>query len=228
MRIRAVEAKPFASMGDPSCCSLMSTVYRHLSAAVLAITLAWPLAVWGQQRSRSSRRVRLCRSPLGRPGRRRIGALHDRSRSRRSGRGTRAAARRARRARRSSPPKGISSRRCDSSRSLLRRPAARYRLMVELGRRTTVGALELKFTGALSEPRLSGARRGVACAVVAPSRCSVSFAAVGKPPRLSCWLPFRRGTSPERSWRSPRPRSTQTRHCSVINRDRQWPCVHRW
>ena len=127
---------------------------RHLSAAVLAITLAWPLVAWGQPTQP------IVASGTSLPGP--LGGLVDDALARFT--------------------IGPEADEADEERELRRAeqavqevlategyfapilrfepiPAAeagpRYRLIVELGRRTQVRSVDLQFEGALSEPRFS-------------------------------------------------------------------------
>jgi len=130
-----------------------STVYRRLSAAVLAIHLVWPLAVWGQESQPIVAPGTTLPSPLG-------GLVDDALKRFTIGPEADEAdeERELRRAERTVLE--ILSTEGYFEPTLRFEPVAaaqtgtpRYRLMIELGRRTTVGTLELKFTGALGEPR---------------------------------------------------------------------------
>jgi translocation and assembly module TamA len=123
-------------------------VQRHLSAAVLAITLAWPLVASGQ----ATQPIVTSRTSLPSP----LAGLVDEALARFT--------------------IGPEADEADEERELRRAEravlellategyfeptlrfepvgSARYRLIIELGRRTSVGALNLQFTGALNEPR---------------------------------------------------------------------------
>lgn len=141
----------FASIGDLPAL----TVHRHLSAAVLAIYLAWPLAATAQ----ATQPIVTSGTSLPAP----LAGLVDEALARFS--------------------IGPEADEADEERELRRAeravlevlategyfeptlrfepvtsPAAgsaRYRLIVEIGRRTNVGALDLQFAGALGEPRFN-------------------------------------------------------------------------
>ena len=131
---------------------LAPTVQRHLSAAFLAITLAWPIVASGQATQPIVTSGTSLPSPLAglvddALARFTIGPEADEADEERE-------LRRAERAvievlategyfdpvLRFEPVAAAGG-------------GARYRLIIELGRRTSVGALDLKFTGALNEPR---------------------------------------------------------------------------
>ncbi len=186
-------------------------VQRHLSAAVLAITLAWPLIATGQ----TTQPIVSSGTSLPAP----LGGLVDEALTRFT--------------------IGPEADEADEERELRRAEravlevlategyfeptlrfepiaaaaagGARYRLIIELGRRTTVGAVDLKFTGALSEPRFPGSRGGAARRSGRSQLAHRFVHRSGKPRRLNCWPRFRRATSPAPSWSIPKRRSTRTR-----------------
>lgn len=128
-------------------------MYRRLSAAVLAIHLVWPLAVWGQESQPIVAPGATLPSPLG-------GLVEDALKRFTVGPEADEAdeERELRRVERAVLE--ILSTEGYFEPTLRFEPisapqvgAPRYRLIIELGRRTMVGTLELKFTGALSEPR---------------------------------------------------------------------------
>jgi translocation and assembly module TamA len=125
-------------------------VQRHLSAAVLAITLAWPLIASGQATQPIVTSGTSLPAPLGglveeALGRFTIGPEADEADEERE----------LRRAERAVLEVLATEGYFDPTLRFEPVPAAaagaRYRLIIDLGRRTSVAALELKFTGALSE-----------------------------------------------------------------------------
>ncbi len=125
---------------------------RPLSAALLAITLAWPLIVWGQDTQPIVTSGTALPAPLGglvdaALARFTIGPEADEADEERE-------LRRAERAMLELlATEGYFDPTLRFEPVTVAGETARYRLIIELGRRTAVGALDLKFTGALSEPR---------------------------------------------------------------------------
>ena len=130
---------------------LAPTVQRHLLAAVLAITLAWPLFASGQATQPIVTSGTSLPAPLGglvdqALARFTIGAEADEADEERE----------LRRAERAVlevlATEGYFDPTLRFEPVQATEGGARYRLIIDLGRRTSVGALDLKFTGALSEP----------------------------------------------------------------------------
>ena len=130
---------------------LAHTVQRHLSAAVLAIILSWPLIASGQPSQPIVTSGTSLPAPLGglvneALARFTIGPDADEADEERE----------LRRAERAVLEVLATEGYFDPVLRFEPVPAAaegaRYRLIIELGRRTNVGTLDLKFTGALSEP----------------------------------------------------------------------------
>ncbi len=130
---------------------LAHTVQRHLSAAVLAIILAWPLTASGQ----TTQPIVTSGTSLPAP----LGGLVNEALARFTIEPEADEAdeeRELRRAERAVLEVLATEGYFDPTLRFEPVPAAaagaRYRLIIELGRRTNVGTLDLKFTGALSEP----------------------------------------------------------------------------
>ena len=130
---------------------LAHTVQRHLSAAALAIILSWPLIASGQPTQPIVTSGTSLPAPLGglvneALARFTIGPEADEADEERE----------LRRAERAVLEVLATEGYFDPTLRFEPVPAAgegaRYRLIIELGRRTNVGTLDLKFTGALSEP----------------------------------------------------------------------------
>ena len=124
---------------------------RNLSAAVLAITLAWPLIAWGQSAQPIVTRGTSLPAPLAglvddATARFTIGPEADEADEERE----------LRRAERAVLEVLATEGYFDPMLRFEPAPAAdgaaRYSLIIELGRRTSVAALDLKFTGALGDP----------------------------------------------------------------------------
>lgn len=144
-------------------------MHRHLSAAVLAITLAWPLVVSGQ----AAQPIVTSRTALPSP----LGGLVDEALTRFTI-GPEAdeadEERELRRAERAVLELLATEGYFEPTLSFEPAGTARYRLIIELGRRTSVGSLDLKFAGALGHPhfqdRATALRAEWPLAVGAPFR----------------------------------------------------------
>ena len=151
-RIKATSAPdmPFASIVDRT---PLSIVYRPLAAVILAIQLAWPLTASAQATQPIVTSGTSLPSPLGglvdeALARFTIGPEADEADEERE----------LRRAERAVTEVLATEGYFEPTLRFEPVPSpaagsARYRLIVELGRRTHVGAIDLQFTGALAEPR---------------------------------------------------------------------------